>query len=153
VQQIDTPMALYRRPANLFVAGFLGSPGMNLLQGRLDRNDGLGLMLDGGGRLPLAPAVVVPEGWLGRAIVLGVRPESLQPQADALPGVEALVEAVEPVGNECFVNLTLAGQPLVLRCPPVDLPEPGQRWRLAAVADVHFFDPATGERLEATGLG
>jgi multiple sugar transport system ATP-binding protein len=149
VQQIDTPMALYRRPANLFVAGFLGSPGMNLLHGRLDRNDGIGLLLDGGGRLPLAADVVVPEAWLGREIVLGLRPEALRPDAEALPGFDGLVEVVEPVGNECFVNLSLSAQALVLRCPPVNLPEPGQRWRLAAPGDAHFFDPATGLRLEA----
>lgn len=65
IQQIDSPMALYDRPANLFVAGFLGSPAMNMLQGRLDEQDGLHLVMADGWRVPLG-AARVDRSWFGR---------------------------------------------------------------------------------------
>jgi multiple sugar transport system ATP-binding protein len=153
VQQIDTPMALYARPANLFVAGFLGNPAMNLVPGRLSRSAGLALELATGERLPLDPAVAVPEAWLGRELVLGVRPESLRAAAPGGPRLCPVVEAVEPVGNECFVHLRLGDQALVLRGPPDFLPRPGDAWPLAPVGPgLHFFAAASGDRLEPAGV-
>jgi multiple sugar transport system ATP-binding protein len=147
VQQIDTPMSLYDRPSNLFVATFLGSPGMNVLRGRLARGDGLALVLDGGA-LPLAPSVAVPDAWLGREVALGIRPEALRPATAKEHGFDATVEVVEPVGNESFVNLSLGGQALVLRCPPQAAPEVGQAWRLAAPGpELHWFDADSGARI------
>ncbi|WP_411831899.1 ABC transporter ATP-binding protein [Pseudoxanthomonas mexicana] len=147
VQQIDTPMALYERPANLFVAGFLGSPAMNVLEGRLLRDDGLKLHLDSGASLPLG-AAQVPEAWLQRPIAVGVRPEHLQPAADGAAAFQARIEVIEPVGNEIFVNLDLAGQPLVSRVSPRPLPALGQMLPMALDgACLHFFDPGSGQRL------
>src|SRR5690606_10131988 len=147
VQQVDTPMALYRRPANLFVAGFLGSPAMNLLSGRLRAAEGLLLDLGQGAVLPL-PGVVVPPAWLEREVVLGVRPEDLLPAPSA--GLEARVEVVEAVGSEAYLHLDWDGRPLVSRLPPQDLPVPGDRIRLGPdPARLHFFDPRDGVRLEA----
>ena len=147
VQQVDTPMALYRRPANLFVAGFLGSPAMNLLRGRLQAADGLALELAQGGVLPL-PEAQVPPAWLGREVVLGIRPEDLLPVPVA--GLEARVEVVEAVGSEAFLHLDSAGQALVARLPPQDLPAPGDHIRLRPdPARLHFFDAQDGSRLEA----
>ncbi len=83
IQQIDSPMALYDRPANLFVAGFLGSPAMNVLQGRLDAHDGLHLVMADGWRVPLG-AARVDAGWFGQDVIVGVRPEHLQPSDDAV---------------------------------------------------------------------
>ena len=106
IQQIDTPMALYERPANLFVATFLGSPAMNVLTGRLVRADGLALDLGDGLRLPLGAARGRrSRGWNARSTV-GIRPEDLQPAAAGSATAFAPdVEVVEPVGNEVFVNL------------------------------------------------
>jgi len=170
VQQVDTPMALYERPANLFVATFLGSPGMNILRGRVERGagganffvspaaaeaggdaaavrDGASAALPTGVAIPLAAGV--PDAWSGRDLLLGIRPEALRAAAADERGFDAQVEVVEPVGNEAFVNLRVAGQPLVLRGPPRDLPAPGSTWRLAAPGpDLHAFDPATGERID-----
>src|SRR6202020_1618162 len=79
IQQIDTPMNLYERPANLFVASFLGSPAMNLLQGTLHADDGLKLATAQGdialGAVPQASSL---ERWLDRELILGVRPEDLR---------------------------------------------------------------------------
>ena len=147
IQQIDTPMALYDRPANLFVAGFLGSPAMNVLQGTLQQDEGLRLVLDGGAAVPLGPAPV-SSAWLGRRVAMGLRPEHLQPAGIGKPAFEAQVELIEPVGNEVFVNLSYAGQALVARMPPQHLPEPGHALRVTLEnAEPHFFDPDSGMRL------
>ncbi|MFC7521995.1 ABC transporter ATP-binding protein [Xanthomonas populi] len=148
IQQIDSPMALYERPVNLFVAGFLGSPAMNLLQGRLDEQDGLHLVMADGWRVPLG-AARVDRSWFGCDLIVGVRPEHLQPSEDALLGFDAKVEVIEPVGNEIFLNLDRGGQPLVIRVAPQALPAIGQPLRLALRGEaLHFFGPATGERLD-----
>ncbi|MCC4634814.1 MULTISPECIES: ABC transporter ATP-binding protein [Xanthomonas] len=148
IQQIDSPMALYDRPTNLFVAGFLGSPAMNVLQGRLDEQDGLHLVMADGWRVPLGDAQV-DRRWFGQDVIVGVRPEHLQPSSDAQLGFDAQVEVIEPVGNEIFLNLDRSGQPLVIRVAPQALPAVGQPLRLALRSDaLHFFDPATGQRLE-----
>jgi len=151
IQQIDTPMALYERPANLFVAGFLGSPAMNVLRGRLQAGEGLHLELAGGegapARVPL-PGVEVPPAWLGRELALGVRPEHLLPSAEV--GLAARVEVVETVGSEAYLHLDFGGRPLVSRLPPQALPAPGAELRLCAdPAHLHFFDAGDGRRLEA----
>ncbi|MFT4246833.1 MAG: sn-glycerol-3-phosphate ABC transporter ATP-binding protein UgpC [Pseudomonas sp.] len=148
IQQIDTPMALYERPANLFVAGFLGSPAMNVLRGRLVAGPHLGLQLAGGRTLLIDGAAVAPD-WSGREVAVGVRPEHLQPVVPGQPAAfEVVVEGVEPVGNEIFVNVSLDGAPLVLRVPPQALPAVGGTLPLAIqVAHLHFFDAESGERL------
>ncbi|WP_045767607.1 ABC transporter ATP-binding protein [Xanthomonas albilineans] len=147
IQQIDAPMALYERPANLFVAGFLGSPAMNVLRGQLCEDDGLQLQLADASRLPLPGAQVAPQ-WIGRQIAIGVRPEHLQPSEDAQGGFDAIVDVVEPVGNEIFVNLRHGAQPLVMRVAPRALPGLGEHLSVAVSgAALHFFDADSGNRL------
>ena len=147
IQQIDTPMALYEKPANLFVAGFLGSPAMNVLHGTLRQEEGLQLALDGGGQIPLGHAAIA-DAWMGRRVALGIRPEHLQPAGIGKTAFEAHVDLIEPVGNEVFVNLRFVGQPLVARMPPQVLPEPGQGLRVTVEnAVLHCFDPDSGLRL------
>ena len=146
IQQIDTPMALYERPANLFVATFLGSPAMNVLHGRLGQHDELFLDLGQGGHLPLGEARVRPE-WLGREVGVGIRPEHLLPDGDA-GGFRPLVEVVEPVGSDVYVNLRLGPHGLVARLGPDMLPEPGRPLPLrVSSGHLHFFDAASGRRL------
>src|SRR5207342_872834 len=114
IQQIDTPMALYQRPANLFVATFLGSPAMNVLHGQLDRADGLQLDLGDGVRIALAGSDV-PDAWLGQPVTVGIRPEGIRVAGQGEAGFDAEVEVVEPVGSDVFVNLRLGSQALVAR--------------------------------------
>ena len=151
VQQIDTPMRLYEQPANLFVAGFLGSPAMNFFRGRL-RNDfhalemqNASLPLDG-----LRGSPLPTNAMRGRGIVLGLRPEHLQcANASAPPArFDAILEVIEPVGNEVFLNLRFGGSALVARVPPQSLPAPGATLRMAFdPSRLHAFDAANGQRI------
>src|SRR5690554_2700719 len=158
IQQVDTPMALYERPANLFVATFLGSPAMNVLRGRLALDGGPAVLCDAGLRIPL-PGLRLPGEWQGRELDFGLRPEHLlraddggaaPAGGDGSEGFEALVEVVEPVGSEVFVNLRAGGQALVARLPPGALPRVGETLRMRVDAErVHSFDPGDGQRLDS----
>ncbi len=151
IQQIDTPMALYDRPANLFVAGFLGSPAMNILQGRLIQSEGdLFLKLEDDSQLPLGAASIDPA-WLDTELAVGIRPEDLQPGTAGPGSFEAVVEVVEPVGNEVFLNLRHGRHELVARIAPRGLPQLGEVMAMSLVPErLHFFDPASGRRLSPT---
>lgn len=151
VQQIDTPMKLYERPANLFVAGFLGSPAMNLLRGTLHAGDGLALATAAGTiRLGTPPQMDALAGWRDREVILGLRPEDLRPlAADAHDAaLEAQLEVLEPVGNEVFLNLRYGDHALVARTPPGVACTPCENVRLGIVTQrLHFFDPGDGTRI------
>src|SRR5579859_7547971 len=107
IQQIDTPMNLYDKPANLFVAGFLGSPAMNLLRGTLRHAQGWHLETLHGevalGPLEMQAPELLP--LIDRDVVLGVRPEDLRPTGESHAVLSAMLEVTEPVGNEIFLNL------------------------------------------------
>ncbi len=158
IQQIDTPMNLYRRPANLFVAGFIGSPSMNFFRGRLQRTDtGLRVSSEQQTVLPLGDDPALAQrlaAMIDAEIVVGLRPEALQPCANTTKRqafFDAEVELIEPVGNETFINLRHGAQEVVARVPPGDLPEPGSRLSLGYNTDaLHFFDARTEERINAT---
>src|SRR5690242_16369325 len=147
IQQIDTPMNLYRRPANRFVAGFLGSPAMNFLSGSV-RLGAVTELVGPHGTLAL-PGVAWSADWAGRELVIGVRPEDLHPVDAAGPAaLSARVDVVEPVGNEVFLNLRSGEKPLVVRLPPRVVPQPGDLIHLMPdPAMLHVFDAANGERL------
>ncbi len=147
VQQIDTPMALYDRPANLFVAGFLGSPAMNILNGTLVRDDGLFLDMGQGERLPLGSGIIDPA-WIGKELAIGIRPENLQPDAGGPVTFQAVVEVIEPVGNEVFLNLRHGSRELVSRVAPEKLPNLGEVLTMSVIPErLHFFDQHSGQRL------
>ena len=150
IQQIDTPMALYEKPVNLFVATFLGSPAMNVLRGRLHRADGLALDLGDGVRVPLGDGAVVPDAWLDRDVAVGVRPEHLVPADDAAAAAvfSPQLEVVEPLGNEVFASLRLGSHELLARFAPDTVPEPGMPLAMTvSTHHLHFFDAATDRRL------
>jgi multiple sugar transport system ATP-binding protein len=150
IQQIDTPMALYDKPANLFVAGFVGSPAMNLIRGTLRQREGWQLAC-AAGELALGQALPDPAwaAWREREVVLGVRPEHLQPDPGGA-ALQARLEVVEPVGNEIFLNLRFGELALVARVAPRGLPEPGSLVALGlAQPHLHLFDGASGTRIGA----
>jgi multiple sugar transport system ATP-binding protein len=147
LQQFDTPRALYERPANTFVAAFVGSPAMNLVTVPLGTNGSVSL---GGVDLPLPAAasdVAGAQGW--SEIVVGLRPEALELAAD---GIAAEVEAVEEIGADAhvFCVAELAGErvKLAARAAAGDAPARGGRLCLRPKAgQAHVFDPHTGDRV------
>ena len=150
IQQNDTPLNLYNKPVNQFVAGFIGSPSMNFVQGTLVAEGG-GLVFDEGNlRLPLPKEHHdTLKDHVGKEVTLGIRPEdihdpdSMGRSVEAVE-IEALVEVVEPMGNEVFLYLTTGKSSFVARVDPVHIPTVKQRVRLAAEIDkAHFFDRET----------
>jgi multiple sugar transport system ATP-binding protein len=139
IQQIGTPSEVYERPANRFVAGFLGSPCMNFIDGQLD---GARRFRAGAMDVQLAPDHAAAAG----AVTLAVRPEDIHLSSDA--PLQASVTLVEPMGNHQVVWLDCGGQAL---SSIVHDPRPlvmGQAVRFAIdVARVSLFDPANGKRL------
>ncbi|HEY3861743.1 MAG TPA: ABC transporter ATP-binding protein [Verrucomicrobiae bacterium] len=144
LQQTAAPADIYERPANRFVAGFMGSPPMNFFEGTLARNNGAAVFQAG----PLNVALTngVPAGRLGKPVTLGLRPEHI---GQAEGGPAAAVERVEAAGPENFIYCSIHGLPLVLRAPPGPSIKSGGSLALKFdMAHAHFFDAATGERLD-----
>jgi multiple sugar transport system ATP-binding protein len=143
VEQIGAPLALYDRPQNLFVAGFIGSPAMNFLPGVHRTAGGVATVeLDVGGRVP-APPSAAPDG---ARVVYGVRPEHLVPAAD--DGIAVEVVVVEPTGADTQV-LSRAGKTPVVAVFRERYPlTPGQALHLRPdAARAHLFDAGSGARL------
>ena len=122
IQQLGAPRDLYERPANLFVAGFIGSPAMNLFRARLVRREGnvavmIGDAADGTGATAAAWALPSPSADLagqatadGRDVLVGVRPEGLRLADDASDNtITGMVDVVEHLGNEQYVYLRMPG--------------------------------------------
>jgi len=147
IQQIDTPMNLYRKPANAFVAGFLGSPAMNLFRGKLIRGDGLQLQV-GDARLPLG-AIAGLDKFVDQELIVGIRPEDLKPSAGEALQITVQLDVIEPVGNEVFLHLTWNRNEVVVRTPMTVLPERGATLTLSyAPSKLHFFDAQTERRID-----
>jgi multiple sugar transport system ATP-binding protein len=155
VQQAAAPMEVYRRPANMFVAGFIGSPPMNFIRGTLV-NDGNGLFFQeesepgaaNGFRLRVAVEVTKGlAGHGGKEVVLGIRPENIAEKSSGAANgemVEAMVEAVEPMGPETYLYAKAGAHSLVARVSADCRVEGGRKVPLVFdMSKAHFFDPAT----------
>jgi multiple sugar transport system ATP-binding protein len=138
IAQAGAPLDLYDRPANTFVAGFIGSPAMNLIEGV---GDGSAVAA---GELRL-PALGAAEG---RRIVYGLRPEDWALGGSEAPGVDAVVKVVEPTGSETHLIAEAEGREIVAVSRERLSARPGDRVRLRAdPARAHLFDAATGDRI------
>jgi multiple sugar transport system ATP-binding protein len=150
VQQIATPMTLYDRPRNTFVASFIGSPAMNLVPGEIVREGVLRFEPAGGGwnlELPAAVANALPE-TPGRKVILGVRPEDLRAAEGEGNGFVAVVELAELLGNELLLHVKAGTHAMTVRSEARTPPQPGSSVRLQAnPAKLHWFDPETKLRL------
>jgi sn-glycerol 3-phosphate transport system ATP-binding protein len=158
VQQIGSPQDVYRRPANLFVAGFIGSPAMNLLRGQAR-----------GSVITAGELSFRREGVPDGEVVVGIRPEALVPgAADGAPALTLEVELVEPLGESVLVHGTVAGShaesgaeeeqavltaagsraPVTAIFPEAAQPDPGQRVPVAAAPErIYLFDAASTEAI------
>ncbi|MCS6944023.1 MAG: sn-glycerol-3-phosphate ABC transporter ATP-binding protein UgpC [Sutterellaceae bacterium] len=138
VEQIGTPLALYDNPANLFVAGFIGSPAMNFLPGRIA--DGA-VVVGEGVRIQAPPGAPVAAG---AEVIVGVRPEHLSVTADG--GVPAEVVVVEPTGADTQIFCRVAGRAVTAVVRERHVFHPGDVVRLRPQL-TYLFDPASGIRL------
>jgi len=147
LQQVDRPRDMYERPANMFVAGFIGSPAMNLLTVPVGNGAGPNIA---GWTLPM------PRDAAGkvtsRAVTVGVRPEDLSLSGEG-DGIEATVELVEELGSDAFLHASVRGDDgsptlLVARVDPKSPPEKGTIVNLRPDGgELHWFDTASGERV------
>ena len=146
LQQVDTPRNLYDNPANAFVAGFIGSPAMNLLVAPVV-----------GGKAKLGNLEIAVPASAGASVTVGIRPEGFAP---ASSGFDVLVEVVEELGSDAFVygkpadssvkfaNATDEGAQVIVRWDPKNPPRPGQTITVSAnQSSVHLFSATTGERI------
>lgn len=151
VQQAAAPLELYQRPANRFVAGFIGAPPMNFFAGSVERKNGA-LLFRGEGADGWAVPVDVRRGaglqaGAGQPIILGLRPEHITPAGagDSACRVEALLERVETTGSESLVYLSKGGCDFVARAPAAFSAAAGQSIAVCfAMGEARFFDAATG---------
>ena len=150
VQQDGSAQAIYDAPANLFVAGFIGSPGMNLIQGTLKQERDSLLFTEAGDgtislRLPMA------QDHSGKSLVLGIRPEEIEIATGerAPTSFKALVDRIEPRGAETDLYLQTGAHELVCRSRRwIDPAEGGRRFQFEVnLAKTHLFDPASGHRI------
>ncbi len=153
-QQVADPLSIYQKPVNRFVAGFIGSPAMNFIEGRLIEEGGAILFEAGAFRTPLSDELAKEaRGAIGREMVLGVRPEDIYEAADAerlkIPApIRAHVEVVEPMGNEIFLYFSLAERDLVARIDVRTPPAVNTDVELVLdIGQAHLFDKETGASL------
>jgi multiple sugar transport system ATP-binding protein len=157
VQQFGTPKEIYDTPANLFVAGFMGSPSMNLVPARVTVENGAphAVVTDAeGAQRPLRMSQGSLAAWAGREIVLGVRPEAITDPEGAdrksmnVQPFRNRVTVTEPAGSDTFVTTTIAGRDVIARMRADAAVSPGEVFDFAVNMDKAVaFDPKTEARI------
>ncbi|MDD4849617.1 MAG: sn-glycerol-3-phosphate ABC transporter ATP-binding protein UgpC [Gemmiger sp.] len=152
IQQVDTPQSLYDFPCNMFVAGFIGSPQMNIMEGVLKKNGDV-YSVDLAGTDIALPAAKTKDAkldaYVGKTIKMGIRPEDLKDDDEFLerhPGthIQAEVDVSELMGAEIYLYLTYKGQNLMARVAPTSTARHGSTVTMAMDANkIHLFDPET----------
>ncbi|MDQ7040500.1 MAG: sn-glycerol-3-phosphate ABC transporter ATP-binding protein UgpC [Rhodothermus sp.] len=154
VQQIGTPLEVYHRPANRFVAGFIGNPPMNFIEGRLEHLDGLQFVGEEGQVQLKLNAADWPEVRPGQAVTLGVRPEAVAlTAAGEAAGIHGQVETLEVLGAVVHLYVRVGQHTIVARVETAKRPALGQAVGLRVdPARIHLFDAETGRTLPRAGL-
>ena len=144
IQQIDSPLNLYNQPVNMFVAGFIGSPAMNFIEGRLVQNGALSFKSKDVNLKIVGPDAETLRRYADSDIVMGIRPEHIHWRTGAQSesnGIEALVEVIEPMGNETFLYARSGKNSLTARIEPQADVRVGQQCTLGLeLAKAHFFN-------------
>lgn len=157
VQQFGTPQDIYDNPANLFVAGFIGSPSMNFIPCNLaiDADNAVFVLVENAGRtmrlkLPFDAGRL--RQYAGREIILGIRPEQITDRStahgDGGQELSCLVDLVEPTGPDTLLTTKLNGTPVTCRTHPREAVQPGQTMTVSFnLSKAALFDPLNGERI------
>ena len=152
IQQVDTPQNLYEKPANLFVAGFMGSPQMNFLDAVVEVVDDTAVLKVAGHFIPLPPAKskkLIEGGYNGRTVTFGIRPEDvydseMMVEASPQSTFEATVRVYELLGAEVYLYFDLEEFPMTARVDPRTTARPGDVVKFAIdVEKIHIFDKDT----------
>ncbi|SFS21595.1 ABC transporter ATP-binding protein [Yoonia litorea] len=152
IQQIGTPSEIYNRPANMFVADFMGSPAMNLIPAKATANgNGSVIEITGADGTPITLKDTGTSG-LPNDVIIGVRPEDIaeagQRSGESLQQAECRIDIVEPAGADTFVVTHLGGKAVTARLHAETTAKAGQPQMLSFdLSKVSYFVPATGERL------
>jgi multiple sugar transport system ATP-binding protein len=142
IEQVGAPLQVYDHPANTFVAGFIGSPAMNMIAGRVRRTASGVAVVAGDAELPLPPGSALAEG---HEVIYGVRPEHLTFGSTGLTGTVAVIE---PTGSETHVVARVANREVVALFRERQTLRPGDPITLVPdAAQAHVFDKATGMRM------
>lgn len=152
IQQVDAPQSLYDHPCNIFVAGFIGSPQMNFMHGRLETKNSNCYVLVKGDRIRAGAGRISDRlaGHIGKSVIVGVRPEDIRVDRafvseNAESNVNVVVDHSESMGSEIYLYLDYNGDRLTARVPPGAVYKPGNRLTVAVnTAKLHLFDPETG---------
>jgi multiple sugar transport system ATP-binding protein len=145
IQQLGTPQEIYQRPANRFVASFVGSPSMNFVAGTLRFDTGAAVFAANDLKLPLQGYEFSSAPPEGADVELGVRPEHIEIAAN---GRELSIEMVEPMGSDLLAWTKLGGAPISLRLPAESRSRSGDRLAVTiSPAKVSLFDRTSGQRL------
>ncbi|HNT51840.1 MAG TPA: sn-glycerol-3-phosphate ABC transporter ATP-binding protein UgpC [Candidatus Syntrophosphaera sp.] len=154
LHQIDTPLEIYNNPANVFVAGFIGSPAINMVQGKLEGSGGDLVYNSGDFRVKAHPQHrQALEPYLNKPLLMGIRPEDIydarfDSMADFPQGFTTVCDLVEPLGNEYHVALRTPQYNFTARFDPKELPKVGQNLEVSLdMLKAHFFDPDTQARV------
>jgi multiple sugar transport system ATP-binding protein len=159
IQQFDTPQAVYDNPANLFTAGFIGSPSMNFIPCQVTRpNTQTGVALDtGNGRsffLPLERSGLELDAWVNHEVILGIRPEKIshgfveQEASHHIHEIDSTVEVLEPTGPDTLVFVHINGTEVTCRVNPSHIKAPGETMKLMMdTSNALLFNPETEERI------
>ncbi len=154
IEQVGTPDEVYSTPASVFVAGFVGSPTMNLLPGELTAaDDGLVVNLDSDIKLRVPPAKRQRyAGYVGQRVVFGLRPENLvwspPDTADGAAPIRRAAEEIEPLGSDTLVFFSIGDREVVGRLPPNSVRRIGETVTMLPEMDaMHLFDPASGKAI------
>ncbi len=148
IQQVGAPLEVYGHPQNQFVAGFIGSPSMNFIPCNVSSKDGQLFFTNPGLNLvvPSSRAKAL-AAYAGKPVTMGVRPEELReatPQDPANTVFDAMVEVVEPIGHEIYLDVKAGPVELIARVSPDTPAKVGQKITLAATVEkLHAFDPQT----------
>jgi multiple sugar transport system ATP-binding protein len=149
LQQVDAPETLYDNPANVFVAGFIGSPRMNFVSGRLTTAQGRPAVEFLGVTAPLSAGARLTDEARDGDVTVGLRPEDLMwrraASPDSILSLSAEVDVVEPMGHEAYVTAVCAGETVTSRFPPRSGVRTRERVELALnPARLHLFDARSG---------
>ncbi len=159
VQQLDSPQQVYDNPANIFVAGFIGSPSMNFIRCKVGASDNspvieLNTGVESGRQIPVSTSVSDLKAYIGKEVILGIRPEKIAhgfPDQEINPGIHELkcrVQVLEPTGPDTLVFVLINDKEVTCRVQPADAKNPGEDMTLMLdMSKAIFFDPDTENRI------